>query len=474
MPYLPTILESMPLNLVMPVVFNQWFYLPDRQWTIDDIGMALQRVTRYRFANINDHVTYAKEQFLTRAEGESLHRRLLHWTHVCMNSGELTQNKEHVSDPPLGKHLPFSRIDNLLKGSDISPNGPRVIGLRLWSIFTEIAQSAAHEEACWGALMQDLAQYIVISSPDYILHGKTATTTSPFVETKEGLEFLSQMHNIALVRDIKLLESADGNVYWVEAMDIVRRVHHLPEGDFPPIPSPIPPSLPTLRRTLASISSTDSEVDFGYVKKYMDRWDSAEEPYRMELVGIILFHIINYPSAGSQSPNPSTISPLLMSPAGLEFIAFVNTRLTEEREIYDWLGHHGRTAWSEALECIREACPELPPNFFTPIFHEGIDPPPSTYQLQRRGGEPRAGGETSGGIKDGARETEDGHETTGRMTTVGPSLESRSDDETPLDNANTSHTKEGVPTEPLADRDMAEAWSSEKTRLGGPDADKKV
>ncbi|KAL0066578.1 hypothetical protein AAF712_006381 [Marasmius tenuissimus] len=476
MPYLPTILESMPLNLVMPVVFNQWFYLPDRQWTIDDIGTALQRVSRHRFVNIDGHVTYAKEKFLTRAEGASLHRQLLHWTHVCMNSGELTQNTEHVTDPPLGKHLPFSRIDNLLKKSDNSPNGPRAIGSRLWSIFTEIVQSASHddEEACWGALMQDLAQYIVASSPDYNLHGKSATTTSPFVESKEGLEFLSQMHNIALGRDIKLLESADGSVYWVEAMDIVRRVHQLPEENFPPIPGSIPHSLPILRRTLASISSTDSGVDFGYLKLYMDRWDSAEEPYRMELVGILTIHIANYPESGTQSPNRSTISPLLRSPAGLELIAFINTRLSEEREIYDWLGDRGQTAWSEVLECVRDARPELPPDFFTPIFHEGIDPPPSAYQLQQRDSEPRTGSKTSSGSGDGARETEDGHETTGRMTTGGPSLESTGDDEAPLDNTNATHTKEVAPTGPLADRDTAEVWSSETTRLGGPDADKKV
>ncbi|KAL0066586.1 hypothetical protein AAF712_006389 [Marasmius tenuissimus] len=483
MPYLWTILDSMPLNLVMPAVLNQWFYLPDRQWTNSDIGVVLRRFRlRSSTLDVDNHMTYAKSNFVARKFVEKralqLYDQLLHWNHVCMNIRELTQRTVHVSDTPLLGHFPFSRIDNLLKEPDSFPDGPRAIGTRLWSIFTEIVKNASHEEACWGALMQDLAQYIVASSPDDTFRGTIATTTSSFVESKEGLEFLTQMHNIALHRNVELLNH-NGFIDWAGAMDIVRRVHQLPEGHFPPIPSLFPLSLRTLQRTLTSLSSTDHDLDFGYLNTCMGHWDNAGAPARTQLIAILSRHINDYPESDARPRtfvDPSTISPLVMSSVGLKLVAFVNDRLVGERETYDWLGDDGRAAWSKAVERVRAARPELPPDFFLPISHGGIDPTPSEHQppqgavIEAQTADPIPPGQESdeGGSKDG-------NETPGRPVTPGPSPESRRDDGSVLNNKDAAiDIQEAIPMEQLMVRNPAEKQRNEKTELGGLDADKNV
>ncbi|KAK1235041.1 hypothetical protein PQX77_001750 [Marasmius sp. AFHP31] len=359
---------------------------------------------------------------------------------------------------------------------DSSPDGPHDIGLRLWRIFMEIVRSASHEETCWGALMQDLAQYIISSSPFYTLHGMPAATNSPFVRSEECLEFLNQMHAIALHRDVKLLESHDGAVHWVEATDIVRRVHELPENHFPPIdvPGQFSLSLPALRRTLAFIFPTDSGLDFEYLRTYIDQWGNAKAFNQTELVKILSDHINDHPEWGLQSPDPSTISPLVTSEAGLALVAFVNTRLAEEwAELDIWLGYDGRAAWREALERVKEARPELPPDFFTPILQEEIDPlpPNSTHQPPQDGVETleaQPNGPTSPGSEDNAGETKNSNDTT-RPTTR------QDDDEALLTNEDIAiDTEEGIPMVPLAVPDTPENQSNEETRFGGPGADKNV
>ncbi|KAK1235037.1 hypothetical protein PQX77_001746 [Marasmius sp. AFHP31] len=480
-PYLRTILESMPLNLVMPAVLDQWFYLPDRQWTNSDIGVVLEHFRlRYSTLDVDDHISYAKSEFLANCCGDKrvLYNQLLHWTHVCMNIKELTQSMVHIPEPPLISHLPFCRIDNLLKDPDSSPDGPRALGARLWSTFTEIARNASHEEACWGALMQDLAQYIVVSSPSYTFHEKTATTTLPFVESEEGLEFLNQMHKIAQGRDTKLLTTHNGVVQWVEAMNIVRSVHQLPEDHFPPIPGLFPLSPRILHRTLASLSSTDPGLDFGYLRSYIRHWNAAQVPARMDLVRILSANINNYLESATQPPafaDPSIISPLVASSAGLELIAFVNTRLAEERETCDQLGDRGRTAWHEALERVRTAHPELPPDFFTPISHVGIDHLPSTHQPSQGKVETQADGAIFTSPEDHAGESKGGNETTDGPTAYELSMEPRQDDEVPLDDGGGAINMEGgVPTETLVQDTAGVLTHDREARFGGPDADKKV
>ncbi|KAK1218722.1 hypothetical protein PQX77_018621 [Marasmius sp. AFHP31] len=483
MPYLRTILESMPLSLVMPAVFSHWSYLPDRQWDIGDIDAALRMVRTD--LTVDDHLSYAKADLLNNMWGEdSSYNQFLRWTHVCMNIGDPAQTTVHVPDPPLGAHLPFSRIDNLLKDPDSSPDGPRALGTRLWSTFMEIARNASREEACWGALMQDLAQYIVTCSPDYTFHGKSATTTaSPFVESVEGLEFLTQMHKIALHRDMKFLISADRNMHWIGAMDIVRHVHRLPEDHFPPIPSLFPLSLRTLHRTLTSLSSTDHDLDFGYLNTCMGHWDNARTPARSQLVAILSGHINDYPKSATRPrtfSEPSTISPLVMSPVGLNFVAFVNARLVKERETYDWLGDESRAAWSKAVERVRAARPELPPDFFLPISHEGIDLPPSEHQpLQGAVTEVQITDPISPGPEDGGGGSEDGNETPGRPTASGLSP-GFGQDEAALDNKDAAiNIEEAIPMETLVVRSPDENQTNGGMELGGmelggPEADKNV
>ncbi|KAJ8084718.1 hypothetical protein PM082_003494 [Marasmius tenuissimus] len=477
-PYLRTILESIPLNLVMPAIFGQWFYLPDRQWGICDIDAALRMVGTS--LTIDNHLSYPKTHFLNGRYGNrsssSSYSQFLHWTHTCMDVGDLVQGTVRVPDPPLGAHLPFSRIDNLLKDPNDSQEGPRAIGSRLWSIFTQIARNAS--ETCWGALMQDLAQYIVTSSPDYTFHEVTATTTSPFVESKEGLEFLNQMHSVALDRDIELLRTRNGIIQWVEAMNVVRAVHQLPVDHFPPIPGLFPLSARLLQKTLTSLSSADSGLDFEYLKSYIHHWDSTRVIFREGLVIFLSQHINNYSESGTQPPmfadaGPSAISPLVASSTGLELIAFVNTRLAEERETYDQLGDHDRTAWREALERVRAARPQLPPDFFTPISHEGIDIPPSTPQPPQGKVETQDDIAISTGPEDHAGESKGGNEMIGGPTASGSTMESRYDNEVLLNDGGPAGG--GISTLTLTVRDTAGVLTDGgEARLGGPDADKKV
>ncbi|KAL0060437.1 hypothetical protein AAF712_012806 [Marasmius tenuissimus] len=385
-PHLQNILSAIPLHLVMPAVLDQWFFLPGRKWTVGDIETAIAPNLPPR--GIEGHLTYAKRQFLPQGRETPLFNYLLHWIHVSMNRGdERTDSGRDSQDLFPG---PF-------RGVDANPDNNSA---RLWDIYVELVQNPAASDFYWATLTEDLASYIIASSLDYALHVPTATTISPFVESGDGCEFLFKAHSNILGRGIYGFSAPrdKGILDWIEAMDIVRCVHDFPGNHFQPIPGHFSLPLSKLRKTLNSLSPTDPDNDFRYLDGFRRGWGDANEENRLHLVEILSEHINNYPQCDaepSHSPdNKLNISPLVMSPAGLELIAFVNDRLAEDSEVRGLLPYFSRrrytTQWRDAVERVKMARPELPQDHFENISHEGVDSPVSDEHQSQQEVEVRA------------------------------------------------------------------------------------
>ncbi|KAK1235341.1 hypothetical protein PQX77_001442 [Marasmius sp. AFHP31] len=362
-PHLRNILSTIPLHLVMPTVLDQWFFLPERKWTVSDIDAALD--PNLSFRGIGFHLTYAKRKFLARERQTERFRRLLHWTHVSMNGG----NESGRDSPP-----PFSS-----PFESIVANPSNRLRDRLWDIYAEIIESSADSNNDSVALIEDSAPYIIASSPDYALHVPTATTTSSFVRSAAGREILLKTHNTICedaFRELYIEYTCD----WMEAMDIVRRVHKLPEDHFRVIPGHFPLPITKLRKTLKSLSPTDTGIDFEYLDSFRRGWGDVHKSIEEEFVRILSEHINHYPQSDTESshrPDNSKISPLVMSSAGLKLITFVNNRLAVNANwTWDLLEPDGRASWRDAIERVRAARPD----HFKHIFHEGIDDPPAPHE----------------------------------------------------------------------------------------------
>ncbi|KAL0065154.1 hypothetical protein AAF712_007824 [Marasmius tenuissimus] len=380
LPHLQNILLTTPLHLVMPAVLDQWFFLPGRKWTISDIETAL--APDLPRSGIENHLSYAKRQVLTHGRRTGHFSRLLHWAHISINGGN-----DGGRDSPLFP-IPFGSID--AKPDD---------GLRgrLWDIYTEIIQSSTASNFPWATVMEDLAPYIIASSPDYALHVPTATTTSPFVSSAAGYEFLHKLHVTILKRyafesrwanPSKIIErDYDDNVTnWMEAMDIVRRVHDSPKDHFWPFPGYFPLPLSKLRKTLNGLSLEDSDIDFGYLDTFQNwRYSDVSRSSRSKLVEILSEHINNSPQSDtglSHCPGKTGYSPLVMSSAGLTFITFVNDCMADRWQSRGFEARV-RTGWRDAIELVKLARPELPPDHFKDIFHEGADTPAHEHSSQQ-------------------------------------------------------------------------------------------
>ncbi|KAK1230988.1 hypothetical protein PQX77_005905 [Marasmius sp. AFHP31] len=372
-PHLRNILRTIPipLHLVMPAVLDRWFFLPGRKWTVSHIDAALD--PNLSLDGIGGHLTRAKYLFLAHERQTRNFKRLLHWTHVSMNGGN---GSGRDSPPPFS--TPFESID---------ANPDNILRFRLWRIYTEIVQSPAASAYCWVTVMEDLAPYIIASSPDYALCIPTATTTSSFVGSAVGRNFLSNVHSTILDGLTNPFVEFKDIDKWIEAMDIVRRVHTLPEDHFRVFPGHFSLPLSKLKKTLDNLPPTDPEIDFGYLDSFSRGWGNAHYRPKMTLVQILSDHINDYPQSNAESshcPGSSKTSPLVMSSEGLKLITFVNNRLAKERATYLSLDDVGRTGdWRDAMKRVKLAHPELPPDHFTKIYHEDIDPPQLLTNVHR-------------------------------------------------------------------------------------------
>ncbi|KAK1218135.1 hypothetical protein PQX77_019193 [Marasmius sp. AFHP31] len=365
-------------------------------------------------------------------------------------------------------------------------------GLRggLWDIYMKIAQDPAASDWFLETLMEDLALYIIASSPDYALHLPTATTTSPFVGSADGCEFLSKIHSTISERKLFAKFSLqDRGLDWMEAVDILWRVHNHPETHFKPIPRHFPLPLTKLRKTFNSLSPTDPGNDFQYLDEFSRGWGDADVEMRVDLVRILSEHINSYPESDAEPPHcpgKPTISPIVMSSAGLELIAFVNNRLAEE--LLTWVHvtvDSGRTGWRDAIERVRAARPELPPHHFKNIFHEYIDDPPAGERpLQREVEVETPAGDSGGSPRDITNEVNRDEVNVRPNSAAEPSpqpepgeLDERRPN--PLDDGDTNE-KGSIPMQPIVTGDLATGNGGTSSAVqgeemvGGPDADKNV
>ncbi|KAK1235153.1 hypothetical protein PQX77_001630 [Marasmius sp. AFHP31] len=480
-PHLRNVLSTLPLHLVMPVVFDQWFFLPGRKWTVGDIEKAL--APNFIWPGIDDHLTYAKQQVLTQGRETRLFNYLLHWVHVSMNGGDERTDSGRAS-PDLSP-IPFRSVDAM-------PND----GLRagLWDIYPKISQDPAASDYYWVTLIQDLAPYIIASSPEYALHDSTTTTTSLFVQSAEGCEFLSKIHSTIFERKLFEIDRfwETSVMFWMEAMDILRRVRNFPENHFKPIPGHFPLPLTKLRKTLNTLSPTDPDNDFRYLDRFSRGWGDTNVQNKMELVVILSEHINNYPESEaepSHCPGKPNISPLVMSPAGLELMTFVNDRLAEEVQTWRLLGHMGRTGgWRNAIERVRAARLELPPDYFKNIVPQGIDFPAVGERPSQRESEVEAQeGDSGGGTRDVTNTGEVAHDANEMNVRPNSAAEpspqpepGELDKQRPaLDDGDTNE-KESILRQPVMAVNPATASGSPSSvvqgekMVGGPDADKNV
>ncbi|KAK1235154.1 hypothetical protein PQX77_001631 [Marasmius sp. AFHP31] len=465
-PHLRNILSTFPLHLVMTTVLDQWFFLPQRKWDVSDLEAALDH--NLPFDGIEGHLTDSKSLFLTRERQTEKFKHFLHWTHVSMNGG----NESSRHSPP-----PFSTP---FEGIDANPND-RLQG-HLWNIYTEIIEGL-DAPYCLAAFVGDLAMYIIASSPDYALHLPTATTTSSFVRSATGRKFLSDVHSTILERAIYRYTSPKDESGWTEAMDIVRRVHKLPEDHFRVIPGcfSLPPS--KLRKTLYSLSPTDTGIDFGYLDSFCRGWSDAHGLIKEEFVKIVSEHINHYPQSDAESshcPDKSNISPLVMSSTGLELITFVNNRLAEEEGAWQWLQDDGRKGWRDAIERVRAAHPELPQDHLKHIFDHvryGDLPAPHEHpsQQEARAEDPDDSPRYIANTREVARNVD---EIGGRSSpAAGPSPRPEPGELDERGSLVEDAEQGSIPRQPVATGDPASASASGPVQgkvVGGPDADNNV
>ncbi|KAK1219617.1 hypothetical protein PQX77_017664 [Marasmius sp. AFHP31] len=484
--HLRKVLSTVHPHLVMPVVFGQWFFLPGRKWTVGDIKEALA-VPEYLHSgwSIDHHLTWDKRRFLAQSKKTRLFNRLLHWIHVSMNVGD--KGTDGGRDSPDLFPIPFRSVDAM-------PDDVRNKRAHLWNTYTKIAQDPAVPDCYWKTLMEDWVPYIIASSPNYALHLPTATTASQFVGSADGCDLLSRIHSHIIER--KLFENAQfwekNGAHWMEVVDILRRVH--PKNDFEPIPGHFPLPLSMLKKTLEDLlSPIDPVNDFQYMDEFRRGWGDANNDNKEELVAILSEHIIDYGAeydveSSHHSAGRSTISPIVMSSAGLELIAFVNDHLAEESETYEHLDDWIRDNWRDAIEQVRAAHPELPPEHFKNIFHEGVDSSTATSCCNEgsRGVEAQAG-DSGDSPRDVTNAGEVGrNEINGRSpisaTKLAPQPEPGELDErrpNPLDDGDTNE-KGSIPMQPIVTGDLATGSGGTSSvvqgegMVGGPDADKNV
>ncbi|KAK1220489.1 hypothetical protein PQX77_016739 [Marasmius sp. AFHP31] len=366
-PHLQTILSTIPRHLVMPAVLDQWFFLPDREWTDGDIEAALRLGPSNH--GIQGHISSVKQGSLDYFRATDKFNQLLHWVHVSIDNDNDLPN--HIPDPPRPQILlaSFSSIDQNSDSND-------QLLSRLWELYKQMAEDPAVQPGYLAGLMKDLAPHIIACSPDYALEVPTVTTTSSFVESDTGLEFLHKIHDGIL--KTKAFSPRDVNRNWMEAMDIVSHVHTLPEGYFKPLPFIFPLRLSKLKESLSRLSPTSSETYFGYLDSFRINWGNAYHSERRSLVEILSEHINNYPQSTTNSNTHSAnsiVSPLVLSSQGLELINMVNNQLAEDRIMYRRLQEEGWLAWHETMKQVKAAHPDLPPDHFKDISHEGLSVP---------------------------------------------------------------------------------------------------
>ncbi|KAK1219335.1 hypothetical protein PQX77_017956 [Marasmius sp. AFHP31] len=291
---------------------------------------------------------------------------LIPFTHVLMIAKNIDRKKyggiqarirtlwdELVHSPDselqgIGFPLSLHRIEQLVNNPKTSALGS---GLRSLSIETGSSPSTAHNYC--STMMHHLGVYIVSLYPSDLCAETAATITVPnsaspslFVESDAGFEFLSLMHHIIVTREI--WSGTWNAVRWMEAMDVVRRIHQLPEDHFPAVPGLFPlRSFSKLKEVLSSSFSADCEAFIEYLDPLKEHWPDAYQFQKEAIATLLMEHINDYPQP-DPGPNPRldgwAVSPLVTSASGIELMSFVDSQFDEVE------------TWIKAMERVQHAC----------------------------------------------------------------------------------------------------------------------
>ncbi|KAK1222676.1 hypothetical protein PQX77_014462 [Marasmius sp. AFHP31] len=350
LPHLQNILETLPPHLVMPGVLDGWLFPPSREWASGDIKDALQNPDRYSIGPLHDrgyfHVSLDSDRETT------LFNNSLHHCHLSMSAARLPA-LDRLTLPRLvpqlwnqtlpGNFDTIGLIDKILTILDPATDPPNLkfvekipdfsngAGSGFWRIFASIMNRGSVVDPSTSVkdvitLMDNLGRYISDASPNYSLHEREVTCTSKLVSSPSGLEFLRKLHSSIIEMGVVEQTFVQEDLRWVEAIDIVRRVHQLPMNHFERFPYYFPLSLAKLEEALRTISPLDRDIDFGYLDSYTVYWDGAYAYERVHLIQILTNHINNHPLF---SPQGLEVSPLVLSSPGINLINFVNDRLSE-------------------------------------------------------------------------------------------------------------------------------------------------
>ncbi|KAL0577354.1 hypothetical protein V5O48_004637 [Marasmius crinis-equi] len=417
-PHLQNTLEAQPLHLVMPAVLDQWFFLPDRDWTKADIGDALQ--PNLSPWGIQEHKSLAQSRWLDARQNSKTFHQFLHYTHILNSWKELEEDdwnhlaevwKKIWSELYLGAHvfLPFSflTLDRILKGS----SEHKAFGLELFKSCTEVEVShSQHWLTNYHALPQNLAQHIIATTtPHQRTYGSPAVTSSPFVQSQTCLALVEQIHGNLPVY-IKSI-GPEEMYCWLEATNIIQHIHALPPDHFPPLPHYFPIPLTKLKDLLWALPDEPSDDDFGFLLSCQKHWSNVHLYEKLDLVQIISDYINKFSTTQASHSKHKADTPLATHLKGLEFLGFLygqwEALKTELRSPdHRWLARSTlkvAEAWTKALERVRLAN-GLSPNEFKAMF----TPLPDSHSESSLANTTLQQSEGDGTITEAHREGEDG------------------------------------------------------------------
>ncbi|KAL0570968.1 hypothetical protein V5O48_010986 [Marasmius crinis-equi] len=390
----------MPPHLVMPAVFDQWFFHPCREWTVADIETALQQ--NLPSAGIQDHQTGFQQLWLDEhsKQHSTILNHLLHYNHILINWRELVKNdwdclaeiwmkiwkelKRTFFGAQLG--LPFSlhTLDRILE----DPHH-EMFGLKLFESCTEIShhpQWFTH----YYPLPHNLAKHIIATStPHHQTYGPPVVTGSPFVRSPTCLALFQQIHQNFLANET--LSDPEKAYNWLEATDIMRYIHNLDDEQLPPPPGYFPIPLMKLKNLLWALSDKPSDNDLGFLFSCKKHWTNVGRHKKLHLIQILSDYINNFPAPGYLHNERNTNTPLVTHPKGLEFIGFLYAQWGPLRRGLEngltsrWVEEAYTEPWMNAMKRVRAAnglSSDEFENMFTPILDSRSESP-LTYGLRQ-------------------------------------------------------------------------------------------
>ncbi|KAL0577433.1 hypothetical protein V5O48_004543 [Marasmius crinis-equi] len=357
--HLQNILGTIPPHLVMPAVFDQWFFHPSHNWTKADIRAALQ--PNLPSAGIEGHRTYPQEEWLDEhsKQESKIFRQLLHFTHILINWRVLEKddwnclaevwkriwNELKLSNWGAGIGLPFSlhTLDAILKDPD--HRGP---GLDFFKSCTEVFNHPSGTD--YYPFPHNLAQHIITSStPHHRAYRSPVATNSPFIRSQTCLSLIQQIHDSILADNMSLLGPKEVDC-WLEAIDIIQHIHNLPIDHFLPLPHHFPIPLTKLEGLLSALPDEPSNDDLEFLLSCQKHWSEVNAQDKATFIEILSKHINDFPA-----------SPLVAHLKGVEFIGFLHSQWealhTELEDQYapSWVQDMYTEPWMRALECVKVA-----------------------------------------------------------------------------------------------------------------------